>query len=67
MSEAPSPENYTLGRDLAKPQWTVPRAAPRAKSGKDTVGPGRYEVGGEPLYKKSFNAGVPRPVSALAA
>jgi hypothetical protein len=62
---SPSPENYTVDRDLTGPPFTFPKNVIRKDRPKEAIGPGSYEAGPAPLIRKSYNAGVPRACSAL--
>jgi hypothetical protein len=64
MSDAPSPEKYTICRDLPGPKRLFPKAGPPPEHGIASIGPGSYYRPAS-LLRKSFNSGVPRSVSAL--
>jgi hypothetical protein len=64
---SPSPDAYTISRDFPSRLITVPKAkATRKKPTMENIGPGSYETGAGPLFKKSFNSHVPPAASALA-
>jgi hypothetical protein len=65
LSDAPSPENYTIERGIGKRRSTFPKAEFVKERRIEKVGPGSYETATSNLIKKSFNANVPRVASAL--
>jgi hypothetical protein len=63
-SDAPSPENYTIDRELVPHAHLFPKSPPPNDQQKPTIGPGAYHRPGS-LIKKSYNSGVPRAVRAV--
>lgn len=60
MSSAPSPENFSINRDLQGQRKTISRNQRFGNEKRvDTPGPGSYNIS-PPTLKKSFNSGCPR-------
>ncbi|EAY02895.1 hypothetical protein TVAG_168970 [Trichomonas vaginalis G3] len=60
MTDAPSPEGYTINRDMKGPRYSISRSDRFRKNSKKTgLGPGQYNLD-TPFLKQSFNSAVPK-------
>jgi hypothetical protein len=63
-NEGPSPEKYSINRDLISHGHQFPKASIESNRPKEIVGPGSYDLTTS-FIKKSYNSGVPRSVRVI--